>query len=87
MSRRFNENGFIVDDEPPRPAPVTPVEALADAMWQLLDDMGKSPNRPCLAALAQARIAYEPFRDKDDEDWPDWLSLAEAKKIIAELGI
>lgn len=52
---------------------IAEVEALADAMAQLLDDMGThdANKSVCLAAKAQARIAYEPFRDTEDTD--DWL--------------
>lgn len=41
------------------------VTALADAMWQLLDDMGANGQSVCLAAKAQARIAYEAFREDE----------------------
>ncbi len=37
------------------------VEALRDAMDQLLDDMGMVGMSVCLAAKAPARIALEPF--------------------------
>jgi hypothetical protein len=59
----------------------TDVKALADAMWQLLDDMDARGTSVCLAAKAQARIAYEPFNDHDAE--PP-MSMAEARRIIAE---
>lgn len=61
------------------------IEALADAMAQLLDDMGTHDINKCvcLAAKAQARIAYEPFRDTSDTD--DWLMpLDRAKEIMLE---
>lgn len=38
---------------------------LADAMWQLLDDMGADGLSVCPAAKAAARLAYEPFADAD----------------------
>ncbi len=60
------------------------IEQLAEAMWQLLDDMGRSTNAPCRAAHAAARIAYEPFRDH--EDHPDWMPLDEAKQILKDCG-
>lgn len=41
------------------------VKALADAMWQLLDDMGIDGQGVCLAAKAQARVAFEPFQDPE----------------------
>lgn len=60
----------------------TEVQELADAMWQLLDDMGKTGLSVCLAAKAQARIAYEPFRDPT-EQLEDLMTLADAKIIEA----
>lgn len=62
---------------------IAEVEALAEAMWQLLDDMGRDGKSVCLAAKAQARIAYEPF-GLDSTEWADWMSLEEAKRILAE---
>lgn len=63
------------------------VDELAEAMWQILDDMGKHGKSVCLAAKAQARIAYEPFADWTDWDQEmieTWMSLADAKKIVDE---
>lgn len=60
------------------------VEALSDAMWQLLDDMGSNGQSVCLAAKASARIAFEPFRDKSEEEYSDWMSLSEAFRIRKE---
>ena len=62
------------------------ITALADAMWQLLDDMVRSGQDVCLASKAQARIAYEPFLDKDDPADLDWMTLAEAEAIMDELN-
>lgn len=56
------------------------IEDLAEAMWQLLDDMGKDGRSVCLAAKAQARIAYEPF-NIPNMNWADWMSLADAEQI------
>jgi hypothetical protein len=56
------------------------VEDLAEAMWQLLDNMGEGGKSVCLAAKAQARIAYEPF-NVPNMKWADWMSLEEAKRI------
>ena len=65
------------------------VDMLVDAMWQLLDDMGKNGTCVCLAAKAKARVAFEPFFQKLDEIdtdlYDDWMSFEEAKKIIEEL--
>jgi hypothetical protein len=60
------------------------IEALADAMWQLLDDMGDRNHSVCLAAKAQARVAYEPFRDTSEPEYDDWMTVAQAKQILKE---
>lgn len=76
-------------DDPPRPCTQKyalhecRVAALADAMWQLLDDMGAKGQSVCLLAKVQARVAFEPFRDKSDH-FDDWMTYEEAKAIIAE---
>lgn len=64
---------------------MTEVEKLADAMWQLLDDMGEGGQSVCLAAKAQARIAFEPFRDKTEPEYDDWMPLAEAQAIVDDI--
>lgn len=59
------------------------VRSLADAVDQLLDDMGPRGNSVCPLAKAKARIAFEPFRDaKHHSD--DTMDLDEAKRIVAE---
>ena len=58
------------------------IMALAQAMGQLLDDMGKSGTCVCLAAKAQARVAFEPFREEEDLEW--LMSLELAKRILWE---
>ncbi len=63
------------------------VDDLADAMWQILDDMGRDGKSVCLAAKALARVAYEPFADFTDWDQEmldTWMPLEEAKRIVAE---
>lgn len=60
------------------------IEELADAMWQLLDDMGDHRQSVCLAAKAQARVAYEPFRDTSEPEYDDWMTVAQAKQILKE---
>lgn len=55
------------------------VTALAEAMAQLLDDMGADGQSVCMAAKAQARVAFEPFRESDHE----LMSLEAAKQIVA----
>ncbi|KTS39513.1 hypothetical protein NS228_04975 [Methylobacterium indicum] len=59
------------------------VEALSDAMWQLLDDMGAEGTSVCHSAKASARIAYEPFRvDADGEEAPVAYPLEEAERML-----
>lgn len=58
------------------------VQALADAMWQLLDDMQRGVN-VSLGAKIEARIAFEPFRDKSEPEYPEWLSFVEATSLRA----
>ncbi len=57
------------------------IRRLADAMWQILDDMGQKSQSVCLLAKAEARIAFEPFRDKSEPEFEDWMSIAEARQI------
>lgn len=61
------------------------ISALADAVWQALDDMGKSGQSCCLATKAQLRIAIEPFVD-DDTPTIDY-SLVDAQEIASEAGL
>lgn len=57
------------------------VAALRDAMWQLLDDFGATGCSACMAAVAQARIAYEPFNDHECE--PP-MTMEQARVILAQ---
>lgn len=57
------------------------IVALASAMWQLLDDFGATGSSACMAAVAQARIAYEPFNDHECE--PP-MTMEQARAIIAQ---
>ena len=59
------------------------VESLVAAMWQLLEDMGKEGQCVCLEAKARARIAFEPFRE-DDDDIP--MTLEDAERVITKGG-
>ena len=61
------------------------IKRLAYAMWQLLDDLGKDGESVCLAAKAEARVAYEPFRDKSEPEYDDWMSLADAEAILVQV--
>ena len=56
--------------------------ALADAMDQLLDDMGETGKSVCLYAKAKARIAFEPFRHDYAHTYE--FTLEEAKSIVEE---
>jgi hypothetical protein len=57
------------------------VKALADAMWQLLDDMDGDSQSVCLAAKAKARIAFEPFNDEPEAS-PD-MTMEQAREIVS----
>lgn len=63
------------------------VQALADAMWQLLDDMRTSGQCACLLAIAEARVAFEPFRDDDPDANADLMPLDVAQKILGAPSI
>lgn len=57
------------------------VEALADAMCVLLNDMGENGKSVCGLAKAKARIAFEPFRL---DDCGELMDLEAAERIVAE---
>ena len=61
-----------------QPRGLDPVVPLADAMWQLLDDMGADGLSVCPAAKAAARLAYEPFADVDA---PLAYTVADARAV------
>ena len=66
----------------PEPRKISdPTEALADAMWQLLDDMGPTGQGVCIAAKARARVALEPFL-LEDADREGIMPLDEAMRIV-----
>lgn len=56
------------------------IDALVEAMWQLLDDMGPDGQCVCLQAKAMARVAFEPFRDLDA---PSPMPLDEARRVLS----
>lgn len=57
--------------------------ALLDGVWQVLDDMGAEGTSCCLAAKAQLRVAYEPFRQPDvPVDYP----LENAQAVLAAIA-
>ncbi|SHJ71124.1 hypothetical protein SAMN05444159_1289 [Bradyrhizobium lablabi] len=58
------------------------VAALVEAMDQLLDDMGPNGQSVCLAAKAQARIAFDPFLDPECVEFI--MPLEQAKRVILE---
>jgi hypothetical protein len=61
------------------------VDALATAVWQILDDMAKHGHCACGAAKADLRIAYEPFAADEDRAYEDWMSLEEALAVRADI--
>lgn len=58
------------------------INALIEAMDQLLDDMGIDGRSVCLFAKAQARVAFEPFLDRECVEYV--MPLEEALKVLAE---
>jgi len=80
LLRQAYLEGFYRGGESRRAYDEAKYNALVAAMDQLLDDMGKAGQSVCLAAKAQARVAFEPFRDKEEE--PDWLMPLDAAKEI-----
>lgn len=56
------------------------IDDLVDAMWQLLDDMGRDSLCVCGLAKAQARIAFEPFYRPEDHGKLS-MTFEEAKQI------
>ena len=60
---------------------VSQIEKLAEAMWQILDDMAIGGYECCGLAKWQARIAYEPFLE---EVYDDWLSFEKAKELFGD---
>lgn len=56
---------------------------LVEAMEQLLDDMGPSGQSVCLAAKAQARLAFEPFMDPRSAEF--FMPLTAAQRIVREI--
>jgi hypothetical protein len=62
------------------------MHALAEATWQVLDDMSNGKQSCCLAAKAMLRRAYEPFLD-DPESMDGIMTLDEAVEICRELDI
>ena len=55
------------------------IDALVDAMSQLLEDMGADGHTVCEMAKAQARLAFEPFRHPIDV--PDY-TLEQAQAVM-----
>jgi hypothetical protein len=74
-------------------AAIAAAEVLKDAVWQVLDDMGKDGRSCCPAAKAQLRVAFEPFLQaeiKDDPslvgEWEPDYSLEEAVALLKGLN-
>lgn len=61
------------------------VDALVEAVWQVLDDMGANSCSTCLASKALLRAAYEPFWDEElgEMDYP----LEEARRVLVDVGL
>lgn len=64
------------------------LQALVDAVWQVLDDMAEKGKCCCGAAKAELRIAFEPFRVQIEADDPGacdgFMPLEAAQSIIKE---
>lgn len=78
------------------PLPPSPAEdagwrekerALADAVWQALDDMGKEGDAVCGATKAMLRHAYEPYNTDPDPDAAPDYSLAEAVEVLRSVDL
>lgn len=72
------------------------VAALADAMWQLLNDMGKTGKTVCGLAKASARLAYEPWFQAEkiseelhdgDPMYADWMTGVRLMTILHDIVI
>lgn len=59
------------------------IEQLANATWQVLDDMGRDGLCCCKATKAQLRAAYEPFNDGEAE--PE-MTMKQAKEVLTDLS-
>lgn len=62
---------------------INPAEELADAVWQILDDMRHDGTSVCPAAKARLRIAFEPFID-ENADMTDIITLEAAQQIMKD---
>lgn len=58
------------------------VSDLAEAVWQMLNDMHPGGQSVCLFAKAKARVAYEPFRDEPEAEI-GIMTLADAEDLLA----
>lgn len=59
------------------------VDALADALWYMLDDMGSHGNCVSNAAKAQARVALEPWLQANK--WPLDYALDRAQAVVDDI--
>lgn len=80
---QFSVNAPMPPVLPPRPS-WEQVERLAMAIWQLLDDMQTDGQCACRLAIAEARIAYEPFMTDEEGANDDLMPLEVAQRIVAE---
>jgi hypothetical protein len=60
------------------------VQRLVEAMEeQLLDDMDRTGDSVCMAAKAQAIVAFEPFKEPC-ETYENFMTLAEAQAVLKQ---
>lgn len=74
------------------PTPTTTVtseqiEALADAMRDVLDEMGHDSQSVTRYTKAKARLAYEPFMAMMEDGPEFYLALDQAAKIVRDTDI
>ena len=61
------------------------IAQLADAVWQVLDDMGVSGQSTCLATKALLRVAFEQFHDPIYDEMG--MPLKDAEDILIDVGM
>lgn len=71
--------GFVI-------LPRADVDALSDATWQVLDDMGAKGTCVCELTKARARVAFDPFRfDASGEEAPLDYTLEAAQAVVSDV--
>ena len=61
-------------------------QALVDAVWYALDDMGKDGHSVCEGTKALLRYHFEPFNGGPTDEQPDY-SLATAEAVLREVDL